>query len=67
MNGGFGNMLGYLGTGGWFTFCSAGGATRWSAFWGGLSAAMAAVLVFFLLSYRGRSSGLSPAPASPAS
>lgn len=62
VNGGFGNMLGYLGTGGWFTLCTVGGATRWPAFWGGLSAAMAAVLVFFLLSYRGRSTGLSPAP-----
>ena len=65
VNGGFGNMLGYLGTGGWFAFCSAGAATRWPAFWGGLSVAMGAVLVFFLLSYRGRSTGLSPAPASP--
>ena len=54
LNGGIGNMIGYLGSGAWFVACSAGGATRWPIFWSGLSATMAAVLIFFLLMYRGR-------------
>ena len=54
LNGGIGNMIGYLGSGAWFVACSAGGTTRWPMFWSGLSAAMAAVLIFFLLMYRGR-------------
>ncbi len=62
MNGGFGNLLGYLGTGAWFVACSAGGKTQWSAFWLGLAVSVAGVLVVFLLAYRGRSSGLTPPP-----
>lgn len=54
MNGGVGNMIGYLGTGGWFAACTTGGHTRWTLFWNGLAVAMAAVLVFFLAMYRGR-------------
>lgn len=54
LNGGIGNMIGYLGSGAWFAACSAGGTTRWPMFWSGLSATMAAVLIFFLLMYRGR-------------
>ncbi len=54
LNGGIGNMIGYLGSGAWFVACSAGGTTRWPMFWSGLSATMAAVLIFFLLMYRGR-------------
>lgn len=54
MNSGVGSMIGYLGTGGWFAACTTDGQTRWPVFWGGLSAAMAAVLVFFLVTYRGR-------------
>ena len=62
MNGGFGNLLGYLGTGAWFAACSAGGKTQWDAFWLGLAVSVAGVLVVFLLAYRGRSSGLTPPP-----
>jgi hypothetical protein len=47
-------MIGYLSTGGWFAVCTSDGQTRWPVFWSGLSAAMAAVLVFFLAMYRGR-------------
>jgi Fe-S-cluster containining protein len=54
LNGGIGNMIGYLGSGAWFVACSAGGTMRWPMFWSGLSATMAAVLIFFLLMYRGR-------------
>jgi MFS family permease len=54
MNSGVGSLLGYLGTGGWFAVCTRGGATRWPLFWGGLALAVAAVLGFFLVAYRGR-------------
>eukprot|EP01035_Chromulina_nebulosa_P060191 gene60191-82351_t len=54
MNSGVGSMVGYLGTGAWFAACTKGGETRWPIFWSLLSAAMAAVLVFFLAMYRGR-------------
>jgi hypothetical protein len=53
-NSGVGNMLGYLGTGGWFFLCTTNGRTQWPVFWMGLAAAVAAVLVVFLLAYRGR-------------
>ena len=62
MNGGFGNLLGYLGTGAWFAACTAGGRTQWSAFWLGLAVSVAGVLAVFLVAYRGRSSGLTPPP-----
>ncbi|MBC7367419.1 MAG: MFS transporter [Undibacterium sp.] len=55
MNGGVGNTIGYLGAGGWFAACTmADSSPRWPLFWGGLAAAMAAVLIFFLAAYRGR-------------
>jgi nucleoside transporter len=54
MNGGVGNLIGYLSTGWWFGACTNVGRTRWSLFWGGLAAAVAAVLVYFLIAYRGR-------------
>jgi len=57
MNGGVGNLAGYLGTGWWFAACTRETRTRWPVFWMGLSAAVALVLVFFLLTYRGRGAG----------
>ncbi len=54
MNSGVGSMIGYLGTGGWFAACTTGSTTRWPVFWGGLAAASAGVLIFFLAMYRGR-------------
>ncbi len=57
MNGGVGNLIGYLSAGAWFASCTTGGATRWPIFWSGLSLAVAAVLVLFLATYRGRGSG----------
>ena len=54
MNSGVGNMVGYLGAGGWFAACTTAGRTQWTPFWLGLAGAMAAVLVFFLAMYRGR-------------
>ena len=66
MNGGVGSLLGYLGTGGWFAVCSRDGHTRWPVFWGGLSLAMAAVLGFFLIAYRGRGAGMGGSMVRPA-
>jgi len=56
MNGGVGNLIGYLGTGWWFAACSRPTGTQWPLFWGGLAAAVAAVLVYFLAAYHGRGS-----------
>ncbi len=68
MNSGVGSLLGYLGTGGWFALSLGAGPTHWRVFWGGLAVAVGAVLVFFLVAYRGRSVGLgaSPPDATPA-
>ena len=53
MNGGVGNLIGYLGAGWWFAVCARPTGTQWSLFWGGLAAAAAIVLVYFLTAYRG--------------
>jgi MFS family permease len=37
MNGGFGNLFGYLGTGWWFARCTKNEVTHWPLFWGGLT------------------------------
>ena len=52
MNGGIGNLIGYLGTGWWFTACTNVSHTRWPMFWGGLSALVGVVLIYFLIAYR---------------
>jgi MFS family permease len=54
LNGGAGNLIGYLGTGWWFAACTQNSVTRWPLFWGVLAAANAAVLLYFLAAYRGR-------------
>jgi MFS family permease len=54
ITGGGGNLAGYLGTGWWFNFCHRDGAMHWTQFWGGLAITSAAVLGYFILSYRGR-------------
>ena len=54
MNGGVGNLIGYLGTGWWFNTCTPARSTQWPLFWGGLTAVVAAVLVYFLAAYRGK-------------
>jgi len=55
MNGGVGNLIGYLGTGWWFA-ASARATTgpQWTLFWGGLAALVVAVLMYFLIAYHGR-------------
>lgn len=66
MNGGVGNMIGYLGVGAWFASCTSSGVTRWPVFWSGLSLASAAGLILFLASYRGRGTGLLRREGDPA-
>jgi hypothetical protein len=58
MNVGVGNLIGYLGTGWWFTACTRTAGEQWQIFWGGLAAAVAVVLVYFLATYRGIGHGL---------
>jgi MFS family permease len=58
MNSGVGNLLGYLGSGLWFGICLAHRQGGWPLFWTGLSAASGAVLIYFLIAYRGVGSGL---------
>lgn len=57
MTGGVGNLIGYLGTGWWFAANARPTGTQWPIFWGGLSVAVAAVLIYFLSAYHGRSAG----------
>ncbi len=53
LNGGIGNLIGYLGSGWWFNACTrAPGHTDWRLFWGMLSALVAAVLGYFMFAYR---------------
>ena len=63
MTGGVGNLIGYLGTGWWLAANVRPAGTQWPLFWGGLSVAVLAVLVYFLIAYHGKSSGLKPAHA----
>ena len=48
MSGGVGNLIGYLGTGGWFAVCAGTHGASWPLFWGGLSAVVAVVMIYFL-------------------
>ena len=52
MNGGVGNLIGYLGSGWWFNVCTTKAVTHWPLFWGGLSATVAVVMIYFLTAYR---------------
>jgi MFS family permease len=60
MNSGVGNLLGYLGTGWWFSACEQAGAMPWHRFWAGLAATVLGVMVYFLTTYHGIGSGLRP-------
>ncbi len=57
MNGGMGNLLGYLGTGWWFHACNRASGARWPIFWGGLTFAVGLVLLYFLKAYHGIGAG----------
>ena len=54
LNGGVGNLLGYLFTGVWFAACTQDAVTRWPVFWVALAGVVAVVMVFFLAAYRGK-------------
>jgi MFS family permease len=64
---GVGNLCGYLGSGWWYAACSPEAADLpfpWARFWGGLSWVTGAVLLFFLLFYRGITHGIQKSPPS---
>ena len=63
MTSGVGNLLGFLGTGWWFNACTHHAGTQWSLFWGGLAAAVGAVMAYFLTAYHGIGSGFLRAKA----
>jgi MFS family permease len=52
LNGGVGNLIGYLGGGWWFAACTTPGRTDWRLFWGVLAGIVAMVLIYFLIAYR---------------
>jgi hypothetical protein len=54
MYSGFGNLIGYLGTGWWFQACQRDGGTRWPLFWGVLAGLVGMVLAWFLTAYQGK-------------
>jgi len=54
MTAGVGNLIGYLGTGWWFTACDRLTGTNWPLFWGALAGVIGLVLVYFLVAYRGK-------------
>ncbi len=58
MGNGVGNLIGYLGSGWWFAVCTRSAGTRWPLFWGGLTAVVGVVLVYFLTAYQGRKRGV---------
>jgi hypothetical protein len=57
---GVGYLAGYAGGGAWHGFSQGTTGTNWSVFWGGLAVAVAAVLAYFLLAYRGRGTRSTP-------
>jgi MFS family permease len=54
LNGGVGNLIGYLGTGWLFDHYTRGGHTQWTYFWGTLTVIVVGILIYFLIAYRGR-------------
>jgi nucleoside transporter len=64
VNSGVGSLLGYLGTGWWFSACTRSTVTRWPAFWGGLAALVTFILIYFLAAYRGKRAQAESQPTS---
>ena len=50
---GLSNLLGYLGTGGWYFLTTHNSVTRWPLFWGGLCAVTVAIAAYFAWAYHG--------------
>jgi hypothetical protein len=61
MNGGVGNLVGYLGVGWYFDVCTVGSVTHWTFFWGGMSTIALGVLIYFLITYEGTAKRLTAA------
>jgi MFS family permease len=55
MTSGIGNLLGYLGCGWWRGVCQSQGVTDWHQYWLGLTLFIAVTLIWFGISYKGRS------------
>ena len=53
MNGGVGNLLGYLGTAWWFEICQRQVGLNWTLFWSGLALGVLFVGLYFLAAYQG--------------
>jgi len=58
MSNGVGNLIGYLGAGGWFIVCAGTNGTSWPLFWGGMAVIVVAVMIYFLR-YHGDDGGRS--------
>jgi hypothetical protein len=58
LNGGVGNLFGFLGTAWWFNRCAAPGRPDWQLFWTGLAIAVGLVMTYFLVTYRGKGPAL---------
>lgn len=52
LTGGVGNLIGYLGSGWWFAACTSASGTHWPWFWGGFTALVGGVMIYFLAAYR---------------
>jgi MFS family permease len=61
---GIGNTLGYLSCGWWSKTATTEGKADWPLFWGGLSASVAVIWIWFAFSYRGRAAEPAEATAS---
>ena len=57
MNGGVGNLIGYLFCGWWFSDCTTVAGTHWTLYWGLLSLMVVAIGIYFTTTYRGKSGG----------
>jgi nucleoside transporter len=54
MTTGLGNLVGYLASGAWFNACRTSNGVQWRQFWGGLTAIVALVTIYFVTTYRGQ-------------
>jgi nucleoside transporter len=57
MNGGVGNLIGYLFCGWWFADCTTVAGTNWTLYWALLSLMVVAIGFYFTTTYRGKSGG----------
>jgi hypothetical protein len=59
---GVGNLIGYLGTGWWFNACTQPHGMQWPLFWGGVTVAAGAVMIYFMVAYQGKYLGTTRPP-----